>query len=86
MDGEDSPIGTGRGYVKGHPGIIVSWFTEEHGMLILPEDERGLSVGQTLEIIPVHCCAVINMFDEVATVRQDNVEAIWSVRGRGKVR
>jgi D-serine deaminase-like pyridoxal phosphate-dependent protein len=86
MDGDNSPIGTGRGYVLGHPGIIVSWFTEEHGMLYLPEEERELAVGQTLEIIPVHCCAVINMFDEVAAVRHEEVEAVWKVQGRGKVR
>ncbi|CAN7761427.1 alanine racemase [Paenibacillus sp. LjRoot153] len=86
MDGDDSPIGTGRGYVLGHPGIIVSWFTEEHGMLYLPEEERDLAIGQTLEIIPVHCCGVINMFDEAAAVRQEEVEAIWNIQGRGKVR
>ncbi|NQX64242.1 alanine racemase [Paenibacillus qinlingensis] len=86
MDGEDSPIGTGRGYVVGHPGIIVSWFTEEHGILYLPEEARDLAVGQTLEIIPVHCCGVINMFDEAAAIRHEEVEAIWNIQGRGKVR
>ncbi len=86
MDGDDSPIGTGRGYVIGHPGIVVSWFTEEHGMLKLPPDDQRLQVGDTLEIVPVHCCGVMNMFDEVAAVRGDAVEAIWPVLGRGKVR
>ena len=86
MDGSDSPLGTGRGYVVGHPGIQVSWFTEEHGMLQLPPEEQHLTVGDTLEIIPVHCCAVINMFDEVAAVRGNEVEVVWPVLGRGKVR
>jgi D-serine deaminase-like pyridoxal phosphate-dependent protein len=86
MDGESSPIGTGRGYVLGHPGIIVSWLTEEHGMLVLPEEARELAVGQTLEIIPVHCCGVINMLDEAAVVRDEEVVAIWNIQGRGKVR
>ncbi|NIK78703.1 D-serine deaminase-like pyridoxal phosphate-dependent protein [Paenibacillus castaneae] len=86
MDGSDSPLGTGRGYVVNHPGIQVSWFTEEHGMLCLPVEEQHLTVGDTLEIIPIHCCAVVNMFDEVAAVRNDEVIAIWPVLGRGKVR
>lgn len=88
MDGGDSPIGTGRGYIVGRPGITVAWFTEEHGMLELSQEEQdiGLAVGDTLEIIPCHCCAVISMFDEVAAVRGDEVEAIWPVEGRGKVR
>ncbi|MBS4202134.1 alanine racemase [Bacillus sp. FJAT-49732] len=86
MDGSESPIGTGRGYVIGHPNIQVSWFTEEHGMLQLTSEDQYLTVGDTLEIVPVHCCAVINMFDEVAAVRDNEVEAIWPVLGRGKVR
>ncbi len=86
MDGADSPIGTGRGYVISRPGIKVSWFTEEHGMLKLPAEDQDLAIGDTLEIIPVHACAVINMVDEVAAMRGDHVEAVWQVLGRGKVR
>jgi D-serine deaminase-like pyridoxal phosphate-dependent protein len=86
MDGEDSPLGTGRGLVIGHPGITVEWFTEEHGMLRLSPEEQGLEVGDTLDVIPVHCCAVINMMDEVAAVRQDEIVGIWPIAGRGKVR
>ncbi len=84
MDGGNSPVGTGRGLVVGHPGIQVAWFTEEHGMLELSVDEQALKIGDTLEIIPVHCCAVINMVDEVAAVRGEQIEAIWPVLGRGK--
>jgi len=84
MDGDNSPLGTGRGLVVGHPGINVAWFTEEHGMLELSAEEETLRIGDTLEIIPVHSCAVINMVDEVAAVRDNQVEAIWPVLGRGK--
>lgn len=84
-DGDDSPIGTGRGYVIGHPRIIVSWFNEEHGMLVLSSEDQHLQIGDTLEVIPNHCCAVMNMVDEVAAIRRDEVEAILPVVGRGKV-
>lgn len=86
MDGNPSSLGTGRGWVVGHPGITVEWFTEEHGMLRLAPGEQSLRVGDTLEIVPIHCCGVINMVDEVAAVRGDLVEAIWPVAARGKVR
>ncbi len=86
MDGEDSPLGTGRGMVHGRHGIKVSWLTEEHGMLELSGDEEALAIGDTLEIIPVHCCGVINMVDEVAAVRGSEVEAFWPVLARGKSR
>ncbi|MFC5402778.1 alanine racemase [Cohnella soli] len=83
-DGGDSRIGTGRGYVLGHPGIRVAWLTEEHGMLELSAEDETLRVGDTLEIVPVHCCAVVNMVDEVAVVRGNEVVAVWPVAGRGK--
>lgn len=86
MDGGNSPLGTGRGLVVGHPGIQVAWFTEEHGMLELSTEEEILAIGDTLEIIPVHCCGVVNMVDEIAAVRGTHVEAIWPVLGRGKSR
>lgn len=86
LDGGEKPPDTGHGHVKQYPGIRISWLTEEHGMLELPPEARGLAVGDQLEIIPAHCCGVINMTDEVAVVRGNHVEAIWSVAGRGKVR
>ncbi|REE68802.1 D-serine deaminase-like pyridoxal phosphate-dependent protein [Paenibacillus taihuensis] len=85
-DGAASPIGTGKGYVVGHPGINLAWMSEEHGMLELDESEQSLAIGDTLEIIPVHCCAVMNMVDEVAAIRGEEVEALWEVQGRGKSR
>ncbi len=86
MDGDESPIGTGRGYVLGHPEITVSWFNEEHGVLTLPPSEQGLKFGDKLEIVPVHCCAVINMLEELHIVEDGQVEKVWNIAARGKVR
>lgn len=85
MDGEDSVIGTGRGYVIGHPNITVAWFNEEHGVLTLPPSEQGLKVGEKLEIVPVHCCAVVNMLEELNIVQDDEVQEVWTIAARGKV-
>ncbi|RKN80499.1 alanine racemase [Paenibacillus ginsengarvi] len=85
-DGEDSPIGTGRGYVVGHPAIEVAWFNEEHGVLHLPPEERGLKVGDRLEIVPVHCCAVVNMLDVIHQTDGDTVTEVLTIEGRGRVR
>ncbi|ULO09794.1 alanine racemase [Paenibacillus sp. 19GGS1-52] len=86
VDGEDSPLGTGRGYVVGHPEVKVEWFNEEHGVLYLPPDERKISVGDKLEIVPVHCCAVVNNFDEISMIRENEFEHNLTVAARGKVR
>lgn len=86
MDGEDSAIGTGRGYVIGHPDVQVSWFNEEHGVLTLPPSEQGIKVGDKLEIVPVHCCAVVNMLEELYVAENDRVQETWIVAARGKVK
>lgn len=86
MDGEESAIGTGRGFVVGHPDITVSWFNEEHGVLTLPPSEQGLRVGDKLEIIPVHCCAVVNMLDELHVTEDNQVQEVWPITARGKVK
>jgi D-serine deaminase-like pyridoxal phosphate-dependent protein len=83
-DGEDSPIGTGRGYAIGYPDITLEWMTEEHGMLRLGEASRRLRIGDRLAFVPVHCCGVINMTDRVAVVRDGEVEAFWNVAARGQ--
>ncbi|MDF2660745.1 MAG: hypothetical protein K0Q94_3536 [Paenibacillus sp.] len=85
-DGEDSPLGTGRGYVPGRPGITLEWLTEEHGMLKLAPEEQGLAIGDILDFIPVHCCAVVNLTDQVAVTRNGQFESFWNVSARGKVR
>jgi len=86
MDGNPTTLGTGRGWVIGHPGIALEWLTEEHGMLRLAPEEQRLRIGDRLEIVPVHCCGVISLTDEVAAVRGDRVESIWKVAARGQVR
>ncbi|GGD93698.1 alanine racemase [Paenibacillus nasutitermitis] len=86
MDGEDSVIGTGRGYVVGHPEVTVAWFNEEHGVLTLPPSEQGLKVGDKLAIIPVHCCAVVNMLDELYIAENGHVQEVWTIAARGKVK
>lgn len=83
-DGEDSPIGTGRGYAIGHPDVALEWMTEEHGMLRLGEASRHLRIGDRLSFVPVHCCGVINMTDRVAVVQNGEVKSYWNVSARGK--
>ena len=42
--------------------------------------------GETVSIIPNHCCVVTNMMDEVYAARNGVVEAVYPVAARGKVR
>jgi D-serine deaminase-like pyridoxal phosphate-dependent protein len=56
---------------------------EEHGYVEIAGKPR---VGEKVWVVPSHCCATINLHDEVAYGRSGRVEGRWKVAARGKVR
>jgi D-serine deaminase-like pyridoxal phosphate-dependent protein len=80
--------GDGRGYgiVKEDPAAEVERFSEEHGHLNIVRSERSYRVGDRISIIPNHVCTTVNMHDEIYGIRGEQVEEIWRVAGRGKLR
>ena len=78
--------GSGFGYVKEDPHAIVERLTEEHGHLNIQGSERRYQIGERLSIIPNHVCTTVNMHDQIYGVRGEQVEEVWTVAGRGKVR
>jgi len=78
--------GIGFGLVKEDHAAVVERLSEEHGILNVARSERRYRVGDRLSIIPNHVCTTLNMHDEVYGVRGKQVETVWRVAGRGKVR
>jgi D-serine deaminase-like pyridoxal phosphate-dependent protein len=78
--------GVGFGLVKEDHAAIVERLSEEHGILNVERSERRHRVGDRLSIIPNHVCTTLNMHDEVYGVRGQQIESVWRVAGRGKVR
>lgn len=76
----------GLGEVRGHPEWTIASLSEEHGVLSLPDGARGPAIGDLVEIVPNHACAMLNLHDEVTVVRHGAVLDVWSVEGRGLVR
>jgi D-serine deaminase-like pyridoxal phosphate-dependent protein len=76
--------GKGMGAVRQHPEYLVSWLTEEHGILQVPPD-AFLPIGSRLEVVPNHACAALNLHDRVYAVRGEYVEDVWPVAARGRV-
>lgn len=76
----------GHGYLVDHPGAIVARISEEHGVVVLPDDEPGFAIGQRHEVIPNHVCPTINLTDELLIARDGRVIDAWRVAARGKVR
>jgi D-serine deaminase-like pyridoxal phosphate-dependent protein len=78
--------GKGFGIVKEDPAAEVERFSEEHGHLNIARSERNYRVGDRISIIPNHVCTTVNMHDEIYGVRGEQVEEVWRVAARGKVR
>lgn len=76
----------GHGYIVGHPDVIISRLSEEHGVCELPDGEEGFNVGDRVEIIPNHICPTVNLMDEMSIVRGGQIVDTWKVAARGKVR
>lgn len=75
----------GHGFIVGHPDVIITKLSEEHGVCQLPAGEEGFNVGDTVEVIPNHICPTINLMDQMAVVRDGKVIDYWKVAARGKV-
>jgi len=83
---DKSPSHPGHGYIVGHPDVVISKLSEEHGVCDVPASETGFDVGDRVEIIPNHVCPTVNLMDELTIVRDGKVVDVWPVAARGKVR
>ena len=57
---------------------------EEHGYVEI--DGSRPSVGEKIWVVPSHCCATVNLHDDIWYGRGGRVEGSWKVAARGKVR
>ena len=78
--------GRGFGLIKEDPAAEIERLSEEHGHINVSRSPRKYTIGERLMIIPNHVCTTVNMHDEIYGVRGEQVETVWQVAGRGKVR
>jgi D-serine deaminase-like pyridoxal phosphate-dependent protein len=85
--GENYEWGT-YGRVLDRPDIVITRATEEHGIVILPDDvpDPGWRIGDRVRVIPNHACGTSNMHEELIAVDGERVVDRWQVIGRGRVR
>ncbi|MDR6550497.1 alanine racemase [Paenibacillus qinlingensis] len=84
LSNDSSAHRKGYGFIPENPAIFVERLNEEHGILSVP-DGTDLQIGDIVEIIPNHCCAVTNLHDRLLGVRGGQLERILTVDARGKV-
>jgi D-serine deaminase-like pyridoxal phosphate-dependent protein len=90
-DGGDGPPFPGRGVLAGRDDLMLDLLTEEHGVghVLRGGGQPTVAdpaVGDRLQVIPLHVCSCVNLFDTAAGVRDGRVERELVIAGRGKVR
>ena len=90
LDGGTKTFSSDRGLPMGivveQPGASIYMMNEEHGYLDISACDSRPQIGDRLRVIPNHVCGCINMHDEIYGVRGDQVEVVWQIQARGKVR
>jgi D-serine deaminase-like pyridoxal phosphate-dependent protein len=82
-DGGDAPAPGGWGLIRRHPELRLDFLTEEHAVGTAPTAVPA--IGDRVEIIPVHACGCVNMFDVAYGVRSGVVERRFDIAARGMV-
>lgn len=75
----------GFGHVLDYPEAKIVGLSEEHGTLDVSACAAKPQIGDTIRIVPNHCCPVSNLFDTVTLVRGDDVVETVAVAARGRV-
>ena len=70
--------------IKGERGMTYRSGSDEFGTIRYEDPSRIYRVGDKLELIVSHCDPVVNLYDYMYAVRNDAVEAVWSIAARGR--
>ncbi|MCC2864428.1 alanine racemase [Ihubacter massiliensis] len=57
---------------------------EEHCLVDRTDKLQDCRIGDTMLVIPSHCCTTVNLHDYLFAVRSGIVEAVWPVSARGR--
>ncbi len=70
--------------LKDITGVTYKFRGDEHGEIRFENPSREIKIGDKVEIIVPHCDPTVNLYDNYYCIRNDKVEAIWEITGRGK--
>ena len=70
--------------IIGETGMSYTSGSDEYGSIRYENPSRVYQAGDRLELITSHCDPGVNLYDKIYAIRNDSVEAVWPVAGRGK--
>ena len=71
--------------VKGHADAEVVQVSAEHCRLQLEGESQNLRIGDKIELIPGYADFTTVMHDNFYGFRQERLEIVWPILGRGKL-
>jgi D-serine deaminase-like pyridoxal phosphate-dependent protein len=78
-------LNTPNAGVIGEPGMDYNAGSDEFGVIQLKTPpSKDYKIGDKLEVIVPHCDPAVNEYDQMYGIRQDRVEVVWEITGRGK--
>ena len=78
-------VGHGLPTPIGAEGVEVKSLSAEHGLLNLTGDAQKLKIGDKVEFIPGYSDSTMVLHNELVGIRNDRVEVVWKMEGRGKL-
>ena len=72
------------GVVRGRPDLWFGRLSAETGSIYYMDSKKKLQLGERLEIVPNNATLIINIHDVIYGVRENAVEKVISVTGRGR--
>jgi len=73
------------GHIVEAPAAQFHKMNEEHGYVDVTRAGRKFDIGERLHVIPNHICVAVNLHERIYGIRNEEVEEIWEVPGRGKL-
>lgn len=77
----------GVGTLIDYPGTYIDHMYDEHAIIYNKSFHDAVNVGDTVRIVPVHICPVVNLYDEMYLIDEHGeVEGVLPVACRGKLK
>ncbi len=73
------------GFFPDYPQARLVRFAEEHGFVDVSDCPNVPAIGEIVRVLPNHVCPVVNMYDEIQTVRDGVISSRLNIDARGRV-
>jgi len=71
--------------ISGRPGLELEAVHAEHGVISVSGKATSLEVGDKIELVAGYSDMTVFLYDQMHGVRDDRVEVVWDILGRGKL-